>query len=94
MSLQTWLAEWKLGRVERKLKRLHARQRQIRDRISRAESDAKDGGVTEADLEARIRKLEDEKHDVTERVNVLHAQESALRATLEAEREKEKASQT
>lgn len=85
MGLRTWFLEQKLGRVEAKLKRLHFRQRKLRDELADLDARRK-RGMAEAEYRSRHDALDAKKREVTERVNALSAEEAALKAELKAAR--------
>ncbi len=84
MSLQSWITEWKISRIGSKLKRLHVRQRQVRDKSHRLDQERKKGGMPDDAWRTRHDDIDTEKRRLTEQVNALVAEEHALRATLDA----------
>lgn len=86
MSLSSWLKERKLASIERKLKVLHVEQRQNRDRLRDLEQRRKKESMTTASYEADKAKLDARKHEMTEKINALHAEQEAAKRDLEAMR--------
>jgi hypothetical protein len=84
MPLSTWLKKTQLKRVERKLKSLRARQRQVRDKSEQLKKDRSRGTVTPEEYQRREKQLHDEREVVTKHVNALIADEERLKAELKA----------
>ena len=83
MALSDWLVKTRLKRTERKLRRLRARQRQIRDKEEELQKEIRRGAATD-ETRARAKKLHDEKEHMTHMINTLHADEERYRAELKA----------
>lgn len=79
MGLGSWWIDFKIDRIESKLKTAHVRQRQLRDKITQLDAAKKKGDVIGAEYEEKLRKLTAEKHDVTERIATLTREEEALK---------------
>lgn len=84
MSLSTWLKERKIASIERKLKVLHVEQRQVRDRLRDLDQRRKKESMTSAEYDAERTKLEARKHDVTEKIHTLTAEEESAKRELAA----------
>ena len=83
MALTDWLTKTRLKRTERKLRRLRARQRQIRDKEEELQKVIRRGAGTD-DTKARAKKLHDEKEHLTKEINGLVADEDRYKAELKA----------
>ena len=83
MGLSTWLKERRLERTHRKLKHLRAFQSKLRDQENDLESQRKSGAAS-TELEAKQRKIHEERERLTKQVRELEAAEKALKAELKA----------
>ncbi|HVM45329.1 MAG TPA: hypothetical protein VM582_05285 [Candidatus Thermoplasmatota archaeon] len=80
MGLSTWLKERRLERVHRKLKHLRAIQARLREQESDLAKQRKASASTE--LQAKERKLHEERERVTREVHTLQVEEEKLKAEL------------
>lgn len=78
-----WLLKTRLARVERKLRRFRARQRQIRVKYEEIEKEVRRGAAS-ADQKTHAKKLHDEKEHLTHEIHVLQGDEERLKAELAA----------
>jgi peptidoglycan hydrolase CwlO-like protein len=84
MPLTTWLKKTQLKRVERKLRRLRARQRQLRDKTDDLKKDRSRGTLAPEEYQRREKTLHDEREAITKEVNHLVVEEERLKAELKA----------
>ena len=82
MGLKTFLLRGRLQRLEREEKRLHHLQRRVRDRLEDLAGERKKGALDAAAFEAKRAKLEQERHQLVEKLKAIEAQARALRAEL------------
>ncbi|HVL48030.1 MAG TPA: hypothetical protein VM889_05700 [Candidatus Thermoplasmatota archaeon] len=80
--LARWLKKSKLKRIERKLKRLHTEQKDVRHALHDLDEARRKGKVTGPDHAAKHAKLEARKKALTDEVNTLMTEEHALKAEL------------
>ena len=83
MPLTTWLKKTQLKRVERKLRRLRARQRQLRDKADDLKKE-RSRGLAADEYQRREKHMHDEREHVTHEINVLIVAEERLKAELKA----------
>ncbi|MFA5860914.1 MAG: hypothetical protein WDA16_04400 [Candidatus Thermoplasmatota archaeon] len=84
MPLSTWLKKTQLKRVERKLRRHRARQRQLRDKAEDLKKDRSRGGLTPNEYQRREKALQDERETITRSMHHLMGDEERLKAELKA----------
>ena len=83
MPIATWLKRTQLKRVERKLRRLRARQRQVRDKETKLQKDRNRGSAGD-DYARRHDELHHEKETLTKEINHLIVVEERLKDELKA----------
>ena len=83
MGIATWLKERRLERTHRKLKHLRAFQSKLRDQENEIQAQRKRGAPS-TELEAKERKLHEERERLTREIKGLQAEEEKLKAELKA----------
>lgn len=83
MGLATWWKERRLERTHAKLKHLRAFQSRLRDQENDLSSQKK-AGAPSTELEAKARKIHDERERITREIHALQAEEEKLKAELKA----------
>lgn len=82
MGLSSWLKERRLERTHAKLKHLRSMQARIREQIETLHKDPR--GASRETLDARERKLIDEKEKLTRTIHELEGAEKRLKTELDA----------
>jgi len=82
MGITTWLKERRLARTHARLKKLRSLQKRIRDQVDTLHKEGRGSASTE--LDARERKLLDEKDRLTRQIHDLEAAEKQLKTELNA----------
>ena len=83
MPLSTWLKKTQLKRVERKLRRFRARQRQIRDKAEDLKKE-RSRGLAPEEYQRREKVMHDEREQITKAMHHLMGEEERLKAELKA----------
>lgn len=81
MGISTWLKERRLERTHRKLKHLRAFQSKLRDEENDI-ADQKRRGAPSTELDAKERKIHEEREKLTREIHALQAAEEKLKAEL------------
>lgn len=82
MGLSSWLKELRLERTHTKLKHLRAIQASLREQ--EADLQKQHGRTSAPDLEAKERKLHEERDKITRQIRDLEAEEKQLKVQLKA----------
>lgn len=83
MGISTWLKERRLERTHAKLKHLRSMQARLRDQLEVVHREQRTHGSPSTQLEARERKLMDEKEKLTRQIHDLEAEEKQLKTELQ-----------
>lgn len=83
MGLSTWLKERRLERTHARLKHLRAFQSKLRDQENDLINSRK-AGAPSAELDAKQRRIHEEREKLTKEIHVLQAEEEKLKAELAA----------
>ena len=81
MGIATWLKERRLERTHRKLKHLRAFQSRLRDQEAELHEQLKRGAPS-TELEAKERKLHEDRDRITREIKTLQAEEDKLKTEL------------
>lgn len=81
--LRGFLDRFKLGRVERKIKKLRTRQRKARRDLKDLEQQKRDGDLSKAQFEEQAEKLRDRKQEITRQIKDLRQRKDTLEERLE-----------
>lgn len=81
MGIATWLKERRLERTHRKLKHLRAFQSRLREQEAELH-DQRMKGAPSTELEAKERKLHEERDRITREIKALQAEEDKLKTEL------------
>jgi type II secretory pathway component PulM len=81
MGIATWLKQRRLERTHAKLKHLRAFQSKLRDRENDIVNQRK-AGAPSTELEAKQRKLHEDREKLTREIKTLQAEEEKLKAEL------------
>ena len=84
MGIATWLKERRLERTHRKLKHLRGFQSRLRDQLEEVRKEKLRGSTPSTTLDAREKKLHDEKEKLTKQIHTLQAEEEKLKGELKA----------
>ncbi|MHB8606412.1 MAG: hypothetical protein ACYDCK_14290 [Thermoplasmatota archaeon] len=74
-----WLATWRLGRVEARLKKLRFEQHETRKALEALEVEQRTGKLAASDYASRHAKLESSRESLTTEIHALVARETALK---------------
>lgn len=83
MGITTWLKQRRLERTHRKLKHLRAFQARLRDQESEVMK-LRAKGAPSTELQAKEKRLHEERERITREVHALQAEEEKLKADLKA----------
>lgn len=83
--LKSFVDRFRLGRVERKLKRLRVRQRKTRRDLKDLERRHDDGEISTDTFEAETEKLEEKKRDITRKIKAVRERRDTLEEALDEE---------
>lgn len=83
MGISSWLKQRRLERTHAKLKHLRAFQARLRDQENDLQNSRK-AGAPSTELEAKQRKIHEERERVTREIKVLQEEEEKLKVELKA----------
>lgn len=84
MGIATWLKQRRLERTHTKLKHLRAFQSRLREQMEDVRKEKQRTGHASTDLDAKEKKLHDERERLTKQIHELQADEERLKAELKA----------